>query len=744
MNRLQNMIDQENIEDVEYSDIMGTSYVNYAMSVIISRAVPDVRDGLKPVQRRVIYDMDELGISPDKPHRKSARITGDTMGKYHPHGDSSIYDALVVMSQEWKKNQPLVDGHGNFGSIEGDGAAAQRYTEARLQKFTKDILLSDLKNDVVDFVPNYDETEKEPEVLPCKVPQILINGSEGIAVGMTTSIPPHNLTEVIDTAIQYLKGIHDIDKLMKYLKGPDFPTGGIISNQHQLRSIYETGNGKVRIRGKVVFEPGHQGEKDKLVITEIPYTMIGQGITKFMEDTGKLVEDKTLPEIIDIVNQSNNDDIRIVLELRPKSDIERIKNILYKKTKLEDTIGVNMLVVNAGRPQVMNLVQIFKSFEKFQYQIYTRKYQKLLSQALHKKEITEGLIKATDVIDAIIAVLRSSKKITDAKECLMTGCTDNINQKYSAEIPIISEFRFTEVQADEILGMRLSQLVGLEVEALRKSYNTLIATIDEYQTILSDKECMKKVIIDYMKDIKKTYGCARITELADIETKDIEDIEAPEVDLLVLVDKFNYIHAIDKSNYGRNKQYIDDTFTTVVEITSRDKLAVFTDIGKIHLIPVKDIPVKKPRDKGVPLDNICQFDYKVEHIVGIEALGFKKEEKKFVFVMSTGAVKLTKNSEFFINRKITDSTVLRENEQVFAVWSYVAGNHIILETEKGLILHELQDNIKCKSKYSQGMQGIKLNPKDKLKKVTADISNYTDVKLGKFGTSGKVKVKKLL
>ena len=343
-------MEESRIIQTEYSELMQKSYIDYAMSVIIARALPDVRDGLKPVQRRTLYDMYELGIRYDKPYRKSARSVGDTMGKYHPHGDSSIYDALVVMAQDFKKGLPLVDGHGNFGSIEGDGAAAMRYTEARLQKVTQEAFLGDLDKNVVDFGPNFDETEKEPLVLPVKVPNLLINGAEGIAVGMATSIPPHNLAEVIDGVIAYMKN-PDIttEEMMDYIKGPDFPTGGIVANKDELLSIYETGMGKIKLRGKVEVEHG-KGGKDRLVITEIPYTMIGANIGKFLNDIYSLVETKKTADIVDITNQSSKEGIRIVLDLKKGANIENLENLLYKKTKLEDTFGVNMLAVADGRP----------------------------------------------------------------------------------------------------------------------------------------------------------------------------------------------------------------------------------------------------------------------------------------------------------------------------------------------------------------------------------------------------------
>ena len=393
---------EEDIIVTEYSEVMKKSYIDYAMSVIIARALPDVRDGLKPVQRRTLYDMHELGIKYDKPYRKSARIVGDTMGKYHPHGDSSIYDALVVMSQGFKKELPLVDGHGNFGNIEGDGAAAMRYTEARLQKVTQLGMLADLDKDIVDFVPNFDETEKEPSVLPCRFPNFLVNGSEGIAVGMATNTPPHNLSEVIEAMKAYMRDEDiSVKQLMKYCKGPDFPTGGIITNKDELLAIYETGQGKIKIRGKVEVEKGKSG-RTNIVVTEIPYTMIGAGISKFLQDVAALADSKKIPDIVDISNQSSKEGIRIVIEVKKDANVDNIINLLYKKTKLEDTFGVNMLAIADGRPETMGIKKILKACTDFQFELATRKYTNLLKKEQDKKEIQEGLIKACNVIDLII------------------------------------------------------------------------------------------------------------------------------------------------------------------------------------------------------------------------------------------------------------------------------------------------------------------------------------------------------
>ncbi len=460
----------ETIISTEYSGEMQQAYINYSMSVIMARAVPDIRDGLKPVQRRVLYAMNELGLNSDKPHRKSARIVGDAMGKYHPHGDSSIYEALVVLSQDFKKGMALVDGHGNFGSIEGDGAAAMRYTEARLKKFTQEVYLADLDKNVVDFVPNFDETEKEPEVLPVRIPNFLVNGSEGIAVGMTTSVPTHNLSEVVDAMIAVMDHPKiTIAELMDILHGPDFPTGGIVTNQSDLLSIYETGKGKIKLRGKASIEYAKKKtDRDRIVITEIPYTMVGANIGKFLNDVASLVETKKLPDISDISNQSSKEGIKIVLELKKGANAEKILQGLYKKTKLEDTFGVNMLAIADGKPEVLNLKRILEYSIRFQVDLNTRKYTTLLEKERSKKEIQEGLIQAVDIIDLIIEIIRGSKTLKIAKNCLMTGNTEEVRFKTAASKKQASKLCFTENQATAILELRLSKLIGLEILSLRR------------------------------------------------------------------------------------------------------------------------------------------------------------------------------------------------------------------------------------------------------------------------------------
>ena len=553
----------EKILTTEFSEEMQRSYLNYSMSVITARAIPDARDGLKPVQRRVLYDMGELRLGHDKPHRKSARIVGDTMGKYHPHGDSSIYETLVVLSQDFKKGMALVDGHGNFGSIEGDGAAAMRYTEARLRKFAEEVYLKDLDK-TVNFVSNYDESEKEPEVLPVRVPNLLINGSEGIAVGMSTSIPPHNLGEVIDLVKAFIdRPEMSAQEMMAYLPGPDFPTGGIIANKSGLAEIYETGVGKIKLRGKMEVELGRRrSDKDKLIISEIPYTMIGTGINKFLMDVAELVESRKLTDVVDISNQSSKEGIRIVLELRRDADVEKIKNILYKKTKLEDTFGVNMLAIAKGRPETLSLRGILKNYLDFQYENATRKYQALLDKELERKEIREGLIKACDVIDLIIAILRGAKNLKDAKVCLMNGDISNIKFRHPGFEEDAKALRFTEKQASAILEMRLYKLIGLEILALQKEYKECLKRIQEYQKILKDRAAMNQVILEDLDNIKKEFAQPRRTQIEDGKEAVYEEAPMEAQEVAFVMDRFGYCKILDKNTYERNRETVDGEYTS--------------------------------------------------------------------------------------------------------------------------------------------------------------------------------------
>ena len=707
---------EQSIIQTEYSELMQKSYIDYAMSVIIARALPDVRDGLKPVQRRTLYDMYELGIRYDKPFRKSARIVGDTMGKYHPHGDSSIYDALVVMAQDFKKGLPLVDGHGNFGSIEGDGAAAMRYTEARLQKVTQEAYLADLDKDVVDFMPNFDETEKEPVVLPVKVPNLLINGAEGIAVGMATSIPPHNFGEVVDGVIAYMKN-PDINtaEMMEYIKGPDFPTGGIIANKDDLPAIYESGVGKIKVRGKVEVEQV-KGGKQRLVITEIPYTMIGANIGKFLNDVGNLVETKATSDIVDITNQSSKEGIRIVLDLKKGADVEALKNLLYKKTKLEDTFGVNMLAVADGRPETMGIVPIIRHHVQFQYEIATRKYKTLLAKELDRKEIQEGLIKACNVIDLIIEILRGSRNIKDAKACLTDGVTDNITFKNPASEIMAQQLHFTDRQAQAILDMRLYKLIGLEIEALMKEHDETLLNIGKYEDILEHRSSMAKVIIKELQNFKKRYGRERRTEIDNLKEAVVVEKKIEEQDVVFLMDRFGYAKTVDTSVYERNKETADAENRYIFTCKNTDKICIFTDKGQMHLLKVLDLPYGKFRDKGTPIDNVCNYDSKEENFVYIASLE-QVSSHRLVFGTAQSMLKVVDGAEFVVAKKTTAATKLADGDEVLTVRALDGDETLVMCSHKDMFLRIDCEQIPQKKKSAVGVRGMKLAAGDTLKHI---------------------------
>ena len=756
----------ENIVKTEYSELMQKSYIDYSMSVITARALPDVRDGLKPVQRRVLYAMDQLGLNYDKPHRKSARIVGDAMGKYHPHGDSSIYETLVVMSQDFKKGMALVDGHGNFGSIEGDGAAAMRYTEAKLKKFTQDVYLADLDKDVVDFIPNFDETEKEPAVLPVRVPNLLVNGADGIAVGMTTNIPTHNLGEVIDAVCAYMDNVNiTTQELMQYCPGPDFPTGGLVVNKSELPAIYETGTGKIKLRGKVVFEPAQKrGEKDKLVITEIPYTMIGANIGKFISDVVELIESKKATDIVDISNESSKEGIRIVLELKKNADVENLKNLLYKKTKLEDTFGVNMLAIVDGRPETLGIKKIIEHHINFQYEIATRKYTTLLNKELANKEIKEGLIRACDIIDLIIEILRGSSNLKMAKECLMTGNAEGIKFKSEASKKQASQLDFTERQASAILEMRLYKLIGLEILALQKEYDEACKKIARYEKILGSRKEMAKVIKEDLMKIKKEYAVDRRTVIEDGKEAVFIEKKVPEQEVMFIMDRFGYAKTIDMAAYERNKEAVHNEYKYIFSCMNTDKICIFTDNGMLHQIKVKDIPFStKFRDKGTPIDNLGNYDSSGERIIYLCA-SERIRQKRLLFVTKLGMMKLVDTSEFDVMKKTVASTKLTDGDELIGIYETDArtevlskfnydgtvgeeevissDQNIILQTANGVFLKFPLTDVPQKKKNAVGVRGIKLGSDDYIEDVYI-LTNGDELSMdykGKMLDFGKMKM----
>ena len=707
---------EEKIIKTEYSEVMQKSFIDYAMSVIVARALPDIRDGLKPVQRRVLYDMHELGIRYDRPYRKSARIVGDTMGKYHPHGDSSIYEALVVMSQDFKKGLPLVDGHGNFGNIEGDGAAAMRYTEARLEQVTQEAFLSDLDKDVVDFEPNFDETEKEPGVLPVKFPNLLVNGSEGIAVGMATSIPPHNLAEVIDATKAYMKYEAITTKeLMRYIQGPDFPTGGIVTNKDDLLSIYETGTGKIKIRGKVDVEKG-KGGKVNVVISEIPYPMIGANISKFLMDVAALAENKKTQDISDISNQSSKEGIRIVIELRKDADVENFINMLYKKTRLEDTFGVNMLAIADGRPETLGIKGIIKASVDFQYETATRKYENLLARENSKREIQEGLIKACNVIDLIIEILRGSKDRAMAKACLVEGKVDGIKFKSRESRIMAQQLQFSDNQANAILEMRLYKLIGLELEALIREHEETLANIYRYEDILARRDSMAQVIMNELDDIRKKFGRKRRTVIDNCGEAVFEEKKLEEMDVVFLMDRFGYAKTIDLTAYDRNREAADAENKFVFQCKNTGRICLFTNNGQLYTVKVQDLPFGKFRDKGIPIDNVSNFNSSQEELLLVTSQS-ELNLYRVIFTTRMGMIKVVDGGEFDVAKRTVAATKLQEGDEVVSVIMMKEQKNVILQSKDGYFLRFGVDEIPEKKKAAIGVRGMRLNEGDSIEAV---------------------------
>lgn len=703
----------ENIVSMDFAEEMRTSYRDYAMSVIISRALPDVRDGLKPVQRRILYAMKELGLAPDKPHRKSARIVGDTMGKYHPHGDSSIYDALVHMTEDYSLSMPLIDGHGNFGSIDGDSAAAMRYTEARLSGAAM-TMLNHLEKGLVDFMPNFDESEKEPCVLPAMLPNLIINGTTGIAVGMATNIPPHNPVEVINGVIACIDrpGI-SLEKLMECIPGPDFPTGGTIINKEEIPSIYETGEGKLRIRAKTVIEPGENG-RTNIIVTEIPYTVAGNK-TKLVESLAQLMKDKVFDEIYDVRDESG-EDIRIIIEVKKDRDADNLLNGLYKKTPMEETYGVNMLAVKDKQPIQFSLKGIIEEFISFQKELYTKEYNHLLNKANARLEIVNGLIRATDVIDLIIEVLRGSKSLAQAKGCLIHGDITDIKFKSEASKKEAMTFDFTESQADAILAMPLSKLIGLEIMKLHEEGDKLTSDITDYMRILGDEKELLKVIKKRLREFAKQFEGNRKTVLASVEnvvyTKKVV-IE----DVYVLIDKFGYTKCMDQASFNRLTEDTVKEFPYVIPIKSDDKLCVFTANGNLHQIKVSAIPRCKARDKGVLVHNLCKLnDEDVVNYMAFEDLF----DSIVLFITAKGFIKLVSGAQFETNRATIASTKLDDDDMLVCVKQLSASeyssndNKVVMVTEKEQSLGFMLSEVSEFKKTSRGVKGITFDKGDKV------------------------------
>jgi len=702
----------DQVIQLDFSEEMKNSYRDYAMSVIIARALPDVRDGLKPVQRRILFSMVELGLEPTKPHRKSARIVGDTMGKYHPHGDSSIYDALVHMSEDYSLMLPLVDGHGNFGSIDGDGAAAMRYTEARLSPSAMTLLVH-LEKGLIDFAPNFDDSEKEPVVLPAMIPNLLINGTTGIAVGMATNIPPHNPDEIIDGVIAYIDNPNiTTDKLMDYIPAPDFPTGGSIINQNDMKQIYETGEGKIRIRSKIEIENGESGRKN-IIVTEIPYTVAGNK-TKLVESLVTLMKDKVFDEIFDVRDESSKEGIRVVIEVKKDRDLDNLLNGLYKKTLLEDTYSVNLLAVKQQQPVVFSLKSMIGEFVDFQRELYTKEYNYLLDKAIKRLEIVGGLIKATDVLDLIIEILRGSSSVKQAKDCLIEGITEGIKFKSEQSKKEAATFNFTDRQADSILSMQLSKLIGLEILKLHEENISLLGSIEEYKKILGDTKELYKVIKSRLREYKKLFHIPRHTMLSNFTS--VEYVEEVKVeDIYNLIDRFGYTKSIDITSYSRASEENLKEYVHTLMMKNNDRLCIFTAEGNMYQVKAESIPKCKLKDKGTLIHVLCKLDKETIILYTSFELLF---ESQLLFTTKKGFIKQVSGVEFETNRSLISATKLADGDEVIGInllsaRDILAGNlKVILLTEKGLSLGFPLSDVTELKKTSRGVKAISLEKND--------------------------------
>ena len=735
----------EKISTVDYESEMGQAYVDYAMSVITERALPDVRDGLKPVQRRILYSLSEL-TSSDAPHRKCARIVGDTMGKYHPHGDSSIYEGLVNLAQSWKLPIPLVDPHGNFGDVSGSGAAAMRYTEARISKYTEEACMKDLRFCKEDFIPNFDGEETEPTYLPFQVPNLLVSGSMGIAVGMATNIPTHNLNEVIDATVAYLQN-PDIstEELMEYIQGPDFATGGIINaSKESLLSIYETGQGRLRVRGKVEVRDAGYGRRS-ICVTELPVTMIGS-TEKFLTTVGELTRNRELPQVVDIADRGDKNGECLAIDVKKGTtdeEIEKIINILYKKAGLEDTYGVNINCINRGKPEVMGLRRILELYTRFKTEVYQKQYTKLLAEQEDIREVKEGLLQAIDVIDLIIEILRGSKTLAMAKKCLMTGETEGIRFRYKGSEFDAQELHFTEKQADAILAMRLSRLIGLELEVLKKELAEAEKKIAKYQKLLSSPRAMRDQMIRDMEDLK-VFGKPRMTKIRDLGEVKVEKVEEKPTEVTVLLDRFFYLKCIDRSTYEKNREQIDRDYRAAVNVMTNERVLLFSDAGFVYTVKVSELVKKQGKkltgksifaklsDKGIQVFEFCDMD-KTESIVYI-TLAEKVSEEKLLFVTREGHAKRVEGSVFDTSRK--KAAAGKPGETPIWIGPVEDSDQVMARSEKGYFVRVKVSDISFKGKGAGGIMLIKLMDGDI---IEAAVAGKPDSMLGDVAFS-RVKI----
>lgn len=697
----------DKVHDIDLQKTMERNYIDYAMSVIAARALPDVRDGLKPVQRRILYSMIELNNGPDKPHRKCARIVGDTMGKYHPHGDSSIYEALVKLAQEWNTRYMLVDGHGNFGSVDGDGAAAMRYTEARLSKISME-MLADINKDTVDFIPNFDETEKEPTVLPSRFPNLLVNGTSGIAVGMATNIPPHNLREVIDAVVKIIDNRiledreTDIEEIIQIIKGPDFPTGAQILGTGEIESAYRTGRGKIKVRAISNIEPMPNG-KQRIVITELPY-MVNKA--RLIQKIAELVKDKKIEGITALRDESSREGMRVVIELRKDANANIILKKLYKHTQLQDTFGVIMLALVNNEPKILNLLEMLTYYLKHQEDVVTRRTKYELNKAEERAHILEGLLIALDNIERVIQIIRSSKNVAEAKENLM------------------QEFGLSDAQAQAIVDMRLRALTGLERDKIENEYRELIERIAELKAILADEKKLLGVIKEELLIISTKYGDDRRTAIGQDED-DITDEELiKRENTVIAMTKLGYIKRMTVDNFRaqnrggkgiKGMQTIEDDFIEeLIMTTTHHFIMFFTNLGRVYRLKAYEIPESGRTARGTAIVNLLQM-LPGEHITAIIPIREFKAGRYLLMATKKGMIKKTPITDYQNIRKNGLAAItLRDEDELIEVKSTNNKKEVILVSKQGMCIRFLETDVRSTGRTSIGVKGMNLNVGDEV------------------------------
>ena len=703
----------KNVEDVEYSDTLSSSYLDYSVSTIVDRAVPDLRDGLKPVQRRVLYDMYDLGFTHDKQYRKTARVSGDVIGRFHAHGQAGVETAIVTMAQPFKKPVTFIDGQGNWGSIEGDNPAAARYTECRLTEFSEDAFLDLLGSDTVDFQPNYDNTLTEPCCLPAKVPCVLLTGAEGIAVGMRTCIPTFNLSEAADANMYVLKHPKAlVEKILELMPAPDFASGGVVCNASDMKSLYETGEGKVRIRGKVEFEPGKGKQRDRLVVTEVPYTMVGLSMISFMQSVVDLIESKQLPEVTDVIDQTGESP-RIVLELAKGADPEYIKNVLFAKTKLEDSMSCNFLVVSNGRPETLGVAELLRRFSEFQKETYKRKYKHDLGKLESRKLVLEAYLTCSKNVKDVVSIVTSSRSVSEARQKLY------------------EKYKFTEDQANAVLALRISRLVALEVEKVSKELSQVEKGSKECKDVLSDRKKLVRRICSDVSALKKKHAYTRRTQVADVPVAHVENREAPEQELFVLVDRFSYAHCIDSSTYERNKEAVEKDFKFCVPSTDRRSVLFMASNGMMYRVKCSRIPLGGLRHKGVPLESLTSGKYVSKDCAVVSVL--PEDSGSVVAVAKSGKCKKLEPSELEGRRTETLYFALAEGDEVIFC-SEPSKSCLTAVTSTNRLLTVKCSDVPAKRRGSKGVALVKFRSNSDFVKMVLETDLEKEASpLGWFG-----------